>query len=70
MTKNEALLILAQKIMDTRLKPMIDKALVTPKNKPIAVNKALYDNDYMEWQAKQENKLVHINNRKDDNNGR
>lgn len=69
-TKNKALLILAQRIMDTRLKPMIDKAsTIEHTRKPIPVNTALYENDYAEWLAKKENKLVHINNRKETSNG-
>lgn len=68
MNKNEALLILAQKIMDSRIKPFIDKASTIERTiKPIKYNAALDENDYLEWLAKKNNELVHINTyRKDD----
>lgn len=54
-TRNEALLILAQRILDSRLKPVIDKCQEMPK--PIKYNKALDDNSYAEWLAKKEDKV-------------
>ena len=64
-TKNEALLILAQRIMDNRLKPMIDKAIsMDHDSKPIPYNEALDDNDYTEYIASKEKTLIHIRKEK------
>jgi hypothetical protein len=68
-TKNEALLILAQRIMDQRIKPMIDKAIsMDHDSKPIAYRPELDNNDYAEYIASKDKTLVHINKhtRKDD----
>ena len=69
MTKNKDLITLALKIMENRLKPVIDKSM-SMQRKPIPYNPTLDENDYAEYLAKKANKLTHINNRKDDNNGR
>ena len=50
MNKNEALLILANKILDTRLKPVLDKCMTMPK--VIKYREELDNNSYMEWLAK------------------
>lgn len=61
MTKNEALLKLAMKVMDTRLKPVLDKCMSMDRDiRPIPYNADIDNNDYMEYLAKKENKLVHI----------
>jgi hypothetical protein len=62
LTKNEALLKLAQGIMDQRLKPMIDRSieLKAERVKPISYNADLDNNDYAEWLAKKEGKLTHL----------
>ena len=59
MSKNEALCKLSSLITDMYLKPVIDRCM--DMDRPaIKVDKSLYDNDYMEWQAKKDNKLTHI----------
>lgn len=62
-TKNEALLILSRKLMNERIKPQLDKMIEYKNNhvKPIKYNPELDAYDYMEWKAKQENKLIHMN---------
>lgn len=60
-TKNETLLILAQRIMDQRIKPMIDKAIsMDHDSKPIAYRPELDDNDCAEYVASKEKTLIHI----------
>jgi hypothetical protein len=62
-TKNEALLMLSNKLMDQRLKPMLDRMIEYKKNseiKPIKYNPSLDELDYMEWKAKQNGKLKHL----------
>ncbi len=62
LTKNEALLMLSNKLMDQRIKPMVDKMVEYKLNHPkvIKYNPELDNNDYMEWKAKQQGKLTHI----------
>lgn len=66
MSKNEAIVALTQRLMDQRLKPMIDKASSMDHTiKPIPVNKALYENDYVEYIARKNGQLKHIHCTKD-----
>lgn len=67
MTKNEALLLIANRLMEQRLKPMIDKALTVERTvKPIKYNAALDENDYAEYITAKEGKLTHIHNKRKD----
>jgi hypothetical protein len=61
-TKNEALLMLSNKLMDKRIKPMLDRMIEYKKEniKPIKYNPALDEFDYLEWKAKNQGKLAHM----------
>ena len=63
LTKNEALLVLSNKLMDQRIKPMLDTMIQyrLDNPKPIKYNKALDNDDYALWKARQENKAIVMN---------
>jgi len=62
LTKNDALLKLAAMITDTRIKPVLDNCIEMKLNKPevIKYNPSLDDNDYLEFKAKLNGKLIHL----------
>ena len=68
MTKQDIINNLMTHICNTYVMPTIQRGSNIAK--PIKYNAALDENDYAEYLAKKANKLTHINNRKDDNNGR
>lgn len=60
MTKQKAFRQIFNELVNQRLKPVMEA-----ERKPIAVRPELYENDYLEWQAKQRGQLVHIHNKKE-----